>query len=56
MEIAALKLDTGERLLLVPGGSNPHYAPTGGKAFEKVGTAGEADAGALPCVRRCSWK
>ena len=29
MEIAALKLDTGERLLLVPGGSNPHYAPTG---------------------------
>ena len=29
MEVAALKLDTGERVSLVSGGSNPQYAPTG---------------------------
>ena len=28
-EIAALNLETGERKLLIPGGSNPHYAATG---------------------------
>jgi serine/threonine-protein kinase len=38
MEIAALKLDTGERIPLVPGGSNPHYAPTGHLIYAVDGT------------------
>lgn len=38
MEIAALNLDTGERTLLVPGGSNPHYAPTGHLVYGVDGT------------------
>ena len=38
MDIAALRLDTGERLLLVPGGSNPHYAPTGHLIYGVDGT------------------
>ena len=38
MEIAALKFDTGERILLVPGGSNPHYAPTGHLIYGVDGT------------------
>lgn len=29
LEIAALNLETGERKLLIPGGSNPHYAASG---------------------------
>ena len=38
MEIAALRLDTGERILLVPGGSNPQYAPTGHLIYGVDGT------------------
>ena len=38
MEIAALRLNTGERILLVPSGSNPHYAPTGHLVYGVDGT------------------
>ena len=38
MEIAALNLDSGERTLLVPGGSNPHYASTGHLIYGVDGT------------------
>ena len=38
MEIAGLNLDSGERTLLVPGGSNPHYAPTGHLIYGVDGT------------------
>ena len=38
MEIAALKLDTRERIRLVPGGGNPHYAPTGHLVYGVDGT------------------
>ena len=37
-EIAALNLDTGDRTLLVRGGSNPHYAPTGHLVYGTDGT------------------
>ena len=38
MEIAALTLDTGVRVPLVSGGSNPHYAPTGHLVYGVDGT------------------
>ena len=38
MEIAVLTLDTGERSLLVPGGSDPHYAVTGHIIYGVDGT------------------
>ena len=38
MEIVGLNLDSGERTLLVPGGSNPHYAPTGHLIYGVDGT------------------
>ena len=38
MEIAGLNLDSGERTLLVPGGSNPHYATTGHLIYGVDGT------------------
>ena len=37
-EIAALNLETGERKLLIPGGSNPHYAATGHIVYGADGT------------------
>ena len=37
-EIAALNLETGERKLLIPGGSNPHYAATGHIVYGLDGT------------------
>ena len=37
-EIAALNLETGERKLLIPGGSNPHYAATGHIVYGVDGT------------------
>ena len=37
-EIAALNLETGERKLLIPGGSNPHYASTGHIVYGLDGT------------------
>jgi len=37
-EIAALNLETGERKLLIPGGSNPHYAATGHIVYGVEGT------------------
>ena len=37
-EIAALNLETGERKLLIPGGSNPHYAATGHIVYGAGGT------------------
>ncbi len=37
-EIAALNLETGERKLLIPGGSNPHYAATGHIVYGAEGT------------------
>ena len=37
-EIAALNLETGERKLLIPGGSNPHYAATGHIVYGIEGT------------------
>ncbi len=38
LEIAALNLETGERKLLIPGGSNPHYAATGHIVYGTDGT------------------
>jgi serine/threonine-protein kinase len=38
LEIAALNLETGERKLLIPGGSNPHYAATGHIVYGAEGT------------------
>ena len=38
LEIAALNLETGERKLLIPGGSNPHYAATGHIVYGIAGT------------------
>jgi len=38
LEIAALNLKTGERKLLIPGGSNPHYAATGHIVYGVDGT------------------
>ena len=37
-EIAALNLETGERKLLIPGGSNPHYAASGHIVYGQEGT------------------
>ncbi|MCK5364745.1 MAG: hypothetical protein KAR22_17335, partial [Gammaproteobacteria bacterium] len=37
-EIAALNLETGERKLLIPGGSDPHYAATGHIVYGLDGT------------------
>ncbi len=37
-EIVALNLETGERKLLIPGGSNPHYAATGHIVYGADGT------------------
>jgi serine/threonine-protein kinase len=37
-EIAALNLETGERKLLISGGSNPHYASTGHIVYGAEGT------------------
>ena len=37
-EIAALNLETGERKVLFPGGSNPHYASTGHIVYGLDGT------------------
>jgi serine/threonine-protein kinase len=37
-EIVALNLETGERKLLFPGGSNPHYAATGHIVYGVEGT------------------
>ena len=38
MEIVALELESGERTPLVPGGGNPHYAPTGHLIYAVDGT------------------
>ena len=38
MDIAALNLDSGERTLLVTGGSNRHYGPTGHLIYSVDGT------------------
>ncbi len=38
LEIALLNLETGERKLLIPGGSNPHYAATGRIVYGLDGT------------------
>ncbi len=37
-QIAVLNLDTGEHTVLVPGGSNPHYSPTGHIVYGLDGT------------------
>jgi Tol biopolymer transport system component len=37
-QIAVLSLDTGERKVVVQGGSNPHYASTGHLIYGQVGT------------------
>ena len=37
-EVAALNLETGERKLLIPGGSNPHYAASGHIVYGLDGT------------------
>lgn len=38
MEIAALNLDTGERIPLLTGGSDPHYVSTGHLIYGVDGT------------------
>ena len=46
-QIAVLSLETGEKKIVVEGGREAHYAPTGHLVYEAGGRIGDPDGGRI---------